>query len=124
LLEDGLIDGVVRMLCADVVHGDLSEYYILIGSDGPVIIDLPQAVDAAGNNHAPKILERVQKAVDLDSVLRQIDDAHFEDAARVRGVLTRGCRRLLSIQRFANRNRGEPDGEFAPWNGRLAPCCA
>ena len=46
------------MLCAGVVHGDLSEYNILVGGDGPVIIDLPQAVDAAGNNHAPNILER------------------------------------------------------------------
>ena len=123
-----LLREVVRMLCAGVVHGDLSEYNILIGSDGPVIIDLPQAVDAAGNNHAPRILERdvanlrgyfgrhapellatnygqeiwalfeagalepetpltgsfrrVEKAVDLDSVLREIDDARFEDAAR------------------------------------------
>jgi len=123
-----LIREVVRMLCAGVVHGDLSEYNILIGSDGPVIIDLPQAVDAAGNNHAPRILERdvanlrtffgryapellntnygkeiwalfeagalqpdtpltgrferVEQAIDLDSVLREIDDARFEDAAR------------------------------------------
>ena len=46
------------MLCAGVVHGDLSEYNILVGSDGPVIIDLPQAVDAAGNNHARSMLER------------------------------------------------------------------
>src|SRR5512134_324880 len=53
-----LIGEVVRMLCAGVVHGDLSEFNILVGRDGPVIIDLPQAVDAAGNNHAPKILER------------------------------------------------------------------
>jgi RIO kinase 1 len=123
-----LIREVVRMLCAGVVHGDLSEYNILVGSDGPVIIDLPQAVDAAGNNHAPKILERdvanlrsyfgryapellatnygkeiwalfeagalqpdtpltgrfhrVEKVVDLDSVMQEIDDARFEDAAR------------------------------------------
>jgi RIO kinase 1 len=49
---------VVRMLCAGVVHGDLSEFNILLGADGPVIIDLPQAVDAAGNNHAQRMLLR------------------------------------------------------------------
>jgi RIO kinase 1 len=49
---------VVRMLCAGVVHGDLSEFNVLLGSEGPVIIDLPQAVDAAGNNHARRMLER------------------------------------------------------------------
>lgn len=53
-----LITQVVRMLCAGVVHGDLSEFNILLGSDGPVIIDLPQAVDAASNNNAFKMLER------------------------------------------------------------------
>ena len=53
-----LLRQVVRMLCAGVVHGDLSEYNILVGSKGPVIIDLPQAVDAAGNNHASSMLER------------------------------------------------------------------
>lgn len=46
------------MLCAGVIHGDLSEYNILIDADGPVIIDLPQAVDAAGNNNAGAMLER------------------------------------------------------------------
>ena len=53
-----LIDQVVRMLRAGVVHGDLSEFNILAGNDGPVIIDLPQAVDAAGNNHASRMFER------------------------------------------------------------------
>ena len=53
-----LLREVVRMLCAGVVHGDLSEFNILLGADGPVIIDLPQAVDAAGNNHAPRMLLR------------------------------------------------------------------
>jgi RIO kinase 1 len=57
-LHHGLIREVVRMLSAGVVHGDLSEYNILMGADGPVIIDLPQAVDAAGNNHAERMLER------------------------------------------------------------------
>ena len=119
---------VVRMLCAGVVHGDLSEFNILLGSEGPVIIDLPQAVDAAGNNHASSMLERdvgnltayfgqfapellgteygkeiwalyehgalhpeveltgrferSMKPVDLDSVIREIDDARAEEAAR------------------------------------------
>jgi RIO kinase 1 len=41
-----------------VVHGDLSEFNILLAQDGPVIIDLPQAVDAAGNNHASRMLMR------------------------------------------------------------------
>jgi len=123
-----LIDEVVRMLCAGIVHGDLSEYNILVAADGPVIIDLPQAVDAAGNNHAADMLERdvanlrnyfgrfapellateygkeiwalfqagtlrtdvqltgrferSEKAVDLDSVVREIDDARLEEAAR------------------------------------------
>ena len=53
-----LLKEVVRMLCAGIVHGDLSEFNILLGSEGPVIIDLPQAVDAAGNNHASTMLER------------------------------------------------------------------
>ena len=53
-----LIAEVVRMLCAGVVHGDLSEFNILLAEDAPVIIDLPQAVDAAGNNHAQRMLLR------------------------------------------------------------------
>ena len=53
-----LLVEVVRMLCAGVVHGDLSEFNILLAADGPVIIDLPQAVDAAGNNHAEAMLAR------------------------------------------------------------------
>lgn len=53
-----LLKQVVRMLCAGVVHGDLSEYNILLAADGPVIIDLPQAVDAAANTEAAVMLER------------------------------------------------------------------
>ena len=53
-----LVTEVVRMLCAGVVHGDLSEFNVLLAEDGPVIIDLPQAVDAAGNNHASRMLLR------------------------------------------------------------------
>jgi RIO kinase 1 len=130
-----LIDEVVRMLCAGVVHGDLSEFNILLAHSGvsdtpdfPVIIDLPQAVDAAGNNHAQRMLlrdvanlrdffgqfapellatefgpeiwnlyqagllslesvltgkyQRTQANVDLGRVMREIDDARAEEAAR------------------------------------------
>ncbi len=133
-----LIGEVVRMLCAGVVHGDLSEFNILLAhvhsddgaesEDVPVIIDLPQAVDAAGNNHAQRMLmrdvanlrdffgqfapellktqygpelwslyqsgllsndtplsgryQRVEGDVDMQAVMREIDDARAEDAAR------------------------------------------
>ena len=133
-----LIGEVVRMLCAGVVHGDLSEFNVLLahipgegdqtGVDEPVIIDLPQAVDAAGNNHAQRMLlrdvgnlrdffgqfapellktefgpeiwslyqagllshetpltgrfERSSADVDMQAVLREIDDARDEEAAR------------------------------------------
>lgn len=60
-----LLREVVRMLCAGTIHGDLSEFNILLAVDGPVIIDLPQAVDAAGNNHAPRMLMR-----DVDNLRR------------------------------------------------------
>jgi RIO kinase 1 len=49
---------VVRMLCAGIVHGDLSEFNVLVDDYGPVIIDLPQAVNAAGNNNAQSMLAR------------------------------------------------------------------
>jgi len=133
-----LIAEVVRMLCAGVVHGDLSEFNILLahtpsadsaeGMDEPVIIDLPQAVDAAGNNHAQRMLmrdvanlrdyfgqfapelrntsygpeiwslytrgllsnetpltgrfDRALADVDMQAVMREIEDARAEDTAR------------------------------------------
>jgi len=49
---------VMRMLCAGLVHGDLSEFNVLVDDYGPVIIDLPQVVDAAANNNAFKMLQR------------------------------------------------------------------
>lgn len=49
---------VMQMLCAGIVHGDLSEFNVLVNDYGPVIIDLPQAVDAAGNNNAQAMLAR------------------------------------------------------------------
>ncbi len=59
-LEDHalMMQYVVRMLCAGLVHGDLSEFNVLVDAYGPVIIDLPQAVDAAANNNAPSMLAR------------------------------------------------------------------
>jgi RIO kinase 1 len=53
-----IIQDIVRMLCAGLVHGDLSPFNVLVDDDGPVIIDLPQAVNAAGNNSAAMMLER------------------------------------------------------------------
>jgi len=119
---------VLRMLCVGLVHGDLSEFNVLMATDGPVIIDLPQAVDAAGNNNAPTMLARDvanitryyaqyapelsqtryaeelwalyeagalhpdmqltgkytrdERDADVDSVLRQIEDAFTEEMAR------------------------------------------
>ncbi len=124
-----LIRQVVLMLCAGIVHGDLSEYNILMDAEGPVIIDLPQAIDAAANNNAARLLERdvenlatyfgqfapgllhtdygreiwslyetaslfpgtvltgqfkrIEKPTDLKAVMRVIDAARDEEAARL-----------------------------------------
>ena len=123
-----LVTQVVRMLCAGIIHGDLSEYNVLVDSTGPVIIDLPQAIDAAANNQACKMLlrdvenmaiyfgqfapdlldtsygmeiwslyqsgqlqpesiltghfERIEKPIDLNSVIREINDTLKEEEAR------------------------------------------
>ncbi len=53
-----LIREVVRMLCAGLIHGDLSPYNILVDESGPIVIDFPQVVDAAGNNNACRMLVR------------------------------------------------------------------
>jgi RIO kinase 1 len=49
---------VMRMLCVGLIHGDLSEFNVLVDDYGPVIIDLPQVVDAAANNNAFSMLQR------------------------------------------------------------------
>ncbi len=61
---DRLIVEAIRMLSAGVVHGDLSEFNVLMGADGPVVIDFPQSVDASSNQNARKLL------------LRDIDNLH------------------------------------------------
>jgi RIO kinase 1 len=53
-----LVRQVVRMLCCGLIHGDLSHYNVLVGPDGPVVIDFPQVVSAAGNNAARRMLLR------------------------------------------------------------------
>lgn len=53
-----MINYVKRMLCIGLIHGDLSEFNVLVDANGPVIIDLPQAVDASANNNAKWMLER------------------------------------------------------------------
>ena len=73
-----LMQQIVRMLCAGLIHGDLSEYNVLIDASGPVIIDLPQAVNAAGNNNAFAMLER--------------------DVGNIRDTLGRFAPELLSTQ--------------------------
>ena len=130
-----LITQVVRMLCAGIIHGDLSEFNVLVDSVGPVIIDLPQAIDAAANNHAHQMLlrdvanlanyfgqfapellatdygneiwslyqgsqlspesvltghfERIEKPVDLNSVMREISDTLKEEEARQLAIAIR-----------------------------------
>jgi RIO kinase 1 len=73
-----LIRQVVRMLAIGLIHGDLSEFNVLVGEDGPVIIDLPQVVNAAGNNGALAMLQR--------------------DVNNLRGTLGRFAPQLLDTQ--------------------------
>ncbi|WP_075185147.1 PA4780 family RIO1-like protein kinase [Teredinibacter haidensis] len=64
--HDRMMMEIVRMLCAGLVHGDLSEFNVLVDPEGPVVIDLPQAVNAAGNNNAQMMLARdVNKMTDF-----------------------------------------------------------
>jgi RIO kinase 1 len=74
-MYDRLLREVLRMLCAGVVHGDLSDFNVLVGADGPVLIDFPQSVDTAHNANARKLLIR-----DVDNLHRFL--AQFAPHAR------------------------------------------
>ena len=76
-MYDRLIRATVQMLCAGVVHGDLSEFNVLIAADGPVVIDFPQSVDSAHNANARKLLIR-----DVDNLHRFLA-RHVPGARRV-----------------------------------------
>jgi RIO kinase 1 len=89
-----IVQQVVRMLCAGLIHGDLSEYNVLVDAAGPVIIDLPQAVNAAGNNNAFAMLER--------------------DVANIRATLGRFAPELLSTQFAAEMWALFAEGELRP----------
>ena len=74
-----LVRDVVRMLCLHLIHGDLSEYNVLVAPDGPVLIDFPQVVSASGNNAARAMLLRDVHNV-RDSLARfapELADTHF-----------------------------------------------
>ena len=68
---DQLLREVVRMLCAGVVHGDLSDFNVLMGAGGPVLIDFPQAVDASRNQNARELL--IRDVDNLTSFLGRFD---------------------------------------------------
>lgn len=53
-----LLEQIKKMLCCGLIHGDLSPYNVLVGPDGPIVIDFPQVVSAAGNNAARNMLLR------------------------------------------------------------------
>jgi RIO kinase 1 len=100
-----MIGQIVRMLCAGLIHGDLSEYNVLLGPDGPVIIDLPQAVNAAGNNNAFRMLAR--------------------DVNNIRALFARAAPELLhtqyAIEIWDLYEAGElqPDSVLTGWHSRI-----
>jgi RIO kinase 1 len=99
-----LIQQIVRMLSTGLIHGDLSEFNVLVGAEGPVIIDLPQAVNAAGNNGARAMLER--------------------DVNNIRGTLGRFAPELLHTEfareMWAHFEQGELTAD-SKLNGVFAP---
>ncbi|MEO7067058.1 MAG: PA4780 family RIO1-like protein kinase [Rhodanobacter sp.] len=74
-----LMQQVARMLCVGLIHGDLSEYNVLIGPEGPVIIDFPQVVSASGNNAARQMLRRDvgNLTISLSRFAPELLDTHY-----------------------------------------------
>ena len=74
-----LVRDVVRMLSLGLIHGDLSEYNVLVTGQGPVIIDFPQVVSAAGNNAARDMLLRDvhNLRASLARFAPELADTHF-----------------------------------------------
>lgn len=76
-----LVGQVARMLCVGLIHGDLSAYNVLVAADGPVIIDLPQVVSAAGNNAARTMLRRDvgNITICLSRFAPELRDTHYAE---------------------------------------------
>jgi RIO kinase 1 len=104
----GLIREVVRMLCAGVIHGDLSDFNVLMSADGPVLIDFPQSVDPARNQNARRLLLR-----DVENLHRFVD--RFSPGRR----RTAYAEEMWSLYES---NRLEPDtelrGDYRPPKGK------
>jgi RIO kinase 1 len=139
-----LIQEVVRMLCAGVVHGDLSDFNVLMGSNGPVLIDFPQSVDPAHNQNARKLLLR-----DVDNLHRFLErfspararrayamemwslyeSNRLEPDTELRGdyrapkgkANTEEVLALIDDAKFEERARRHARGEEAPSNAAVAP---
>jgi RIO kinase 1 len=98
-----LIRQIAGMLSVGLIHGDLSEFNVLVSPDGPVIIDFPQVVNAAGNNAAFEMLER--------------------DANNIRGTLGRFAPELLETRYAAEMWALFKEGELrvdTPLTGRFS----
>jgi RIO kinase 1 len=93
-----LVGQVARMLCAGLIHGDLSAYNVLVAADGPVIIDLPQVVSAAGNNAARTMLRRDvgNITICLSRFAPELLDTHY--AEEMWALFEQGELRPVSVQ--------------------------
>ena len=115
-MYDRLLGEVLRMLCAGVVHGDLSDFNVLVGADGPVIIDFPQSVDTAHNANARKLLLR-----DVDNLHRFLRAVRPERASPAR--TPRRCGSSFSRTR-SRPTRGSRVATVRPSGARTPTPCS